>query len=157
MSTARSPDVLILVSPFEANRWLPEIRRSTIVYLHLYAPRTSRNTIWPLDALDSFTVPTERTTPLSRQLLQELNLLCGRWATWRDCKERSIPQGLWKANGARAALGLSACSFVSTPFPFFRDLFGSRQKGQGFSLTHMGQILRGNDPRDPAFEEEACK
>ncbi|KAJ6580988.1 hypothetical protein B0H19DRAFT_1113174 [Mycena capillaripes] len=167
-------DTLILISPFEANKWLPEIRRSKIVYLHLYSPRISRNTFWPLDALDSFTVPAERSVPIDRQLIHELNLFAGQLfcADKRSVKDvcgilglhlQSVGhleglQGTVDSKGfvqerARAALGLEACSFVSTPLPFFRELYGTRRKGQGFALTHMGQILRGNDPKDPAFEE----
>ncbi|KAF8166619.1 hypothetical protein K438DRAFT_1857045 [Mycena galopus ATCC 62051] len=178
MSTSKSSDLLILVSPFEANKWLPKIRRSEIVYVHLYSPRTSRNTIWPLDALDSFTVPTERSLGLNPQLLDELNLFAGQLFCARKNSMNQVCgilglqlqsvsnmeglQGMVDSMGfvqnerARERLGLSACSFVSTPLPFFSDLIGARRKGQGFSLTHMGQILRGNDPKDPAFEEEAA-
>jgi hypothetical protein len=175
MSSSKS-DVLILVSPFEANKWLPDIRRSKIVYLHLYSPRISRNTFWPLDTLDSFTVPAERSVPINRQLIEELNLFAGQLfcADKRSMKDvcailgihlQSVSHleglqgtvdstGFVKDQQARAALGLEACSFASTPLPFFRELFGSRRKGQGFTLTHMGQILRGNDPKDPAFEND---
>ncbi|KAJ6458153.1 hypothetical protein C8R47DRAFT_995335 [Mycena vitilis] len=175
ISTSKSADILILVSPFEANKWLPAIRRSEFVYLHLYSPRNSRNTFWPLDTLDSFTVPNERSVPINRYLLHELNLFAGQLfcADKRSMKEvcgilglhlqsvsqRGDLQGMVDSTGfvnerARRALGLEACSFVTTPLPFFRELFGARRKGQGFALTHMGQILRGNDPKDPAFEEE---
>ncbi|KAK7031604.1 hypothetical protein R3P38DRAFT_2521728 [Favolaschia claudopus] len=176
MSTAKSRDVLILVSPFEANKWLPEIRRSKLVFLHLYSPRTSRNTFWPLDKLDSFTVPAERSVPVNPQLLHELNLFAGQLfcADKRSMNEvcrilglhmQSVGDveelqgkvdstGFVKDPGARRMLGLSDCTFVESPLPFFRDLVGARRKGQGFTLTHMGQILRGNDPKDPKFEQE---
>ncbi|KAF7371022.1 hypothetical protein MSAN_00736400 [Mycena sanguinolenta] len=176
MSTSKSSDLLILVSPFEANKWLPEIRRSKTIYLHLYSPRISRNTFWPLDKLNSFTVPAERSVPLNAQLLHELNLFAGqlfcadKTSMTKVCgilglqlqsvSDKEELQGAVDSTGfvkderAREALGLEACSFVSSPLPFFRELLGARRKGQGFSLTHMGQILRGNDPKDPAFEEE---
>ncbi|KAJ6485692.1 hypothetical protein C8R45DRAFT_997523 [Mycena sanguinolenta] len=176
MSTSNSSDLLILVSPFEANKWLPEIRRSKTVYLHLYSPRISRNTFWPLDTLDSFTVPAERRVPLNPQLLHELNLFAGqlfcadKYSMKEVCgilglqlqsvSDKEGLEGAVDSTGfvrnqrARAALGLEACSFVSSPLPFLRELVGARRKGQGFSLTHMGQILRGNDPKDPAFEEQ---
>ncbi|KAJ7272729.1 hypothetical protein B0H12DRAFT_592863 [Mycena haematopus] len=176
MSTSKSSDLLILVSPFEANKWLPEIRRSKTVYLHLYSPRISRNTFWPLDMLDSFTVPVERSVPLNRQLLDEFNLFAGqlfcadKYSMKKICSILGLQlqsvsdkeglqgmvdsTGFVQNEGARTVLGLDDCSFVSSPLPFFRGLIGARRKGQGFSLTHMGQILRGNDPKDPAFEEE---
>ena len=34
--------VLVLLSPFEADRLMPDIRASEYVHLHLYAPRTSQ-------------------------------------------------------------------------------------------------------------------
>ncbi|KAK7031583.1 hypothetical protein R3P38DRAFT_3507220, partial [Favolaschia claudopus] len=176
MSTSKSPNVLILVSPSEANKWLPEIRRSEVVYLHLYSPRTSRKTFWPMDKLNSFTVPVERSVPVNPQLLHELNLFAGQLfcADRRSMDElcgilglhlqpvsgdeelqgKVDSTGFVRDNKARTTLGLSACSFGSSPLPFFRDLVGARRKGQGFTLTHMGQILRGIDPRDPTFEEE---
>jgi hypothetical protein len=129
-----------------------------------------------LDTLDSFTVPAERSVPINRQLIEELNLFAGQLfcADKRSMKDvcailgiqlQSVSHleglqgtvdstGFVKDQQARAALGLEACSFASTPLPFFRELFGSRRKGQGFTLTHMGQILRGNDPKDPAFEDD---
>ncbi|KAJ7272609.1 hypothetical protein B0H12DRAFT_1007977 [Mycena haematopus] len=175
MSTSKSSNLLILVSPFEANKWLPEIRRSKTVYLHLYSPRISRNTFWPLDMLDSFTVPAERSVQLNPQLLHELNLFAGqlfcadKYSMKQVCSilglqlqsvsDKDGLRGMVDSTGfvqnewARAVLGLDECSFISSPLPFFRELIGARRKGQGFSLTHMGQILRGNDPKDPAFEE----
>ncbi|KAF8166651.1 hypothetical protein K438DRAFT_254707 [Mycena galopus ATCC 62051] len=177
MSTSKDSDLLILVSPFEPNKWLPAIRRSKIVYLHLYSPRTSCNMIWPLDALDSFTIPTERSLALNPQFLHELNLFVGqlfcadKYSMKKVCAILGLQlqsvgdneglQGTVDSTGfvrnkrARDRLGLSACSFVSSPLPFFRD-FVARRKGQGFSLTHMEQIFRGNDPKDPAFEDEVA-
>ncbi|KAJ7035592.1 hypothetical protein C8F04DRAFT_1258798 [Mycena alexandri] len=175
--SSKSSDVLILVSPFEANVWLPEVRRSEFAYLHLYSPRVSRNTFWPMDRLDSFTLPAERNDALDQHSLHELSLFsgqlfCGNKRSmeavcdilglhFQSVSNRPELQGTIDSSGfvqtepARAALGIETCSFSSTPLPFFRELVGARRKGQGFVLTHIGQILRGNDPKDPSFEEDA--
>ncbi|KAJ7035584.1 hypothetical protein C8F04DRAFT_1000632 [Mycena alexandri] len=174
VSSSKS-DILILVSPFEANQCLPEIRRSKITYLHLYAPRVSRNASRPMDMLDSFTVPQERRVPISRQLIQELNLFAGQLFCANKPSMEEVcgilglhfqsvsPElhgvidstGFVKNERARKALAIETCTFTSNPLPFFRELFGARRKGQGFALTHMGQMLRGNEPKDPSFEEVA--
>ncbi|KAJ7708796.1 hypothetical protein B0H17DRAFT_365601 [Mycena rosella] len=175
LSTSRSK-TLVIVSPFEANKWLPAIRRSQFISLHLYSPRISRN--WSFEGLDSFTVPRRRSQAPSRELIHELNLFAGQLfcADKRSVKEvcgilglhlqalndREDLQGMVDRSGfvrdrrARAELGIDACAFTSTPLPFFRELFVSRRKGQGFAITHMGQILRGNDPKDPDFEVDAA-
>ncbi|KAJ7708800.1 hypothetical protein B0H17DRAFT_1124601 [Mycena rosella] len=175
LSTSRSK-TLVIVSPFEANKWLPAIRRSRFVSLHLYSPRISRN--WSFESLDSFTVPRRRSQAPSRKLIHELNLFAGQLfcADKRSVKEvcgilslhlqalndredlqgKMDRSGFVQDRGARAELGIDACAFTSTPLPFFRELFASRRKGQGFALTHMGQILRGNDPKDPDFEVDAA-
>ncbi|KAJ7777437.1 hypothetical protein B0H16DRAFT_1407125 [Mycena metata] len=175
--SSKSSDVLILVSPFEANEWLPEVRRSKFAYLHLYSPRISRNTFWPMDKLDSFTVPAERSDPIDERSLHELNLFAGQLFCankssmqaacdilglhFKSVSDRPELLGMIDSSGfvqtqrARAALGIQGCSFTSTPLPFFRELVGARRKGQGFALTHMGQILRGNEPKDPSFEGDA--
>ncbi|KAJ6477478.1 hypothetical protein DFH09DRAFT_435710 [Mycena vulgaris] len=70
-------DLLVVVSPFEANKWLPEIRRSEFVSLHLYTPRLSRNAFWSFENLESFTVAGRRSRVPRPQLIHELNLFAG--------------------------------------------------------------------------------
>ncbi|KAJ6561074.1 hypothetical protein DFH09DRAFT_1035925 [Mycena vulgaris] len=173
-SSMAGSDVLVLISPYEANEWLPLIRHSKFVSLHLYSPRVSRSAFWSFERLDSFTVPRQRRTP-NRQLIHKLNLFAGQLfcADKTSMKEvcgilglhlQSVndredlqgmvdPTGFVRDRRARMALAIDACAFDSTPLPFFRQLYAARRKGQGFALTHMGQILRGNDPKDPDFEE----
>ncbi|KAJ7483146.1 hypothetical protein FB451DRAFT_1555198 [Mycena latifolia] len=173
LSTSRS-DFMMIISPFEANKWLSEIRRSQFVSLHLYSPRVSRNAFWSFEGLDSFTVPCRRRAP-NRELIHELNLFAGQLfcadkpSVKKICSILGLHlqpvnddeglEGMVDSMGfvldkqARTALRIDACTFDSTPLPFFRGLFASRRKGQGIALAHMGQILRGNDPKDADFEE----
>ncbi|KAJ7089853.1 hypothetical protein B0H15DRAFT_839505, partial [Mycena belliarum] len=176
LSTSKSK-TLVVISPFEANKWLPEIRHSRFVSLRLYSPRVSRNAFWSFDSLDSFAVPRQHGWTPDRALIHELNLFVGQLfcADKPSVKEicgilglhlqpvnnqgnmaaKMDTEGFVKDEEARAALGVNGCTFDSSPLPFFRELFASRRKGQGFVLTHMGQILRGNDPKDPDFEVDA--
>ncbi|KAJ6627951.1 hypothetical protein B0H10DRAFT_1992855 [Mycena sp. CBHHK59/15] len=139
-------------------------------HLHLYTPRVSRTTR-SFEGLEGFAVPRPRTIPLARQIIHELNLFAGQlfFADRESMTQVCILLGLYlkpipdRLQGtvdhtgfvetrARAELGVGACSFVSNPLRFFNELFGYRRKGQGFALTHMGQVLRGHDLEDDDFE-----
>ena len=54
-TTDRDP-VLVLLSPFEVDRLLPDIRSSKHVRLHMYAPRASQR-MKPSDDLKLYTIP----------------------------------------------------------------------------------------------------
>ncbi|KAJ7497959.1 hypothetical protein B0H11DRAFT_827261 [Mycena galericulata] len=165
-------DVLLLISPFEANELLPTIRKSEGAHLHLYSPRVSRN-IRSLETLDAFAVPTPRHNPPTRMTIHELNLfagqlfladkpsmrdLCSMLGLYLGALPRHIAPGTVDATGFvrviadRTTLGIGACSFASNPLPFLRGLYGWRRKGQGFGLTHIGKILNGNNLDDSEFE-----
>lgn len=71
-------DVAMIISPYEAQELLPEIKRSKFVSLHLYAPRPNLG-FTPLDTLDLYTVPRrELTWSLPRSSITELNLFSGQ-------------------------------------------------------------------------------
>ncbi|KAJ7221940.1 hypothetical protein C8J57DRAFT_1593700 [Mycena rebaudengoi] len=170
LSSSKS-ELLLLISPFEANALLPQIRSSATAHLHLYAPRVSRNT-QSFEDLQSFVVPRPRSTLPDRSIIHELNLFAGQlfFADRRAMKEvcallglhlQAVPEalqgrveltGFVSDSAARTMLGLDACSFSSNPLPFIRELFGWCRKGQGFALTHAGQIVRGNDLQDTDFD-----
>ncbi|KAJ7221929.1 hypothetical protein C8J57DRAFT_1593667, partial [Mycena rebaudengoi] len=169
--SSSASELLLLISPFEANALLPQIRSSATAHLHLYAPRVSRNTR-SFEDLQSFVVPRPRSTLPDRSIIHELNLFAGQlfFADQREMKEvcallglhlQAVPEalqgrvdrtGFVSDSVARAMLGLDACSFSSNPLPFIRELFGWRRKGQGFALTHAGQVVRGNDLQDTDFD-----
>ncbi|KAJ6561124.1 hypothetical protein DFH09DRAFT_503515 [Mycena vulgaris] len=173
LSTTLS-DVLVLISPFEANKWLHLIRRSAFVSLHLYSARISRNAFRSFERL-AFSIPHRRNRPPNRQLIHELNLFAGQLFCADKASMKEVcgilglhlesvndredlqgmvdPTGFVRDERARKALAIDGCAFDSTPLPFFRELYALRRKGQGFALTHMGKILRGNDPKDPDLEE----
>ena len=164
-------DMLLLISPFEANELLPEIRGSS-AHLHLYSPRVSRQ-VACLDDMKFFAVPSLRNfTPPPSRTIQELNLFAGQ-LFFRDkasLKEvcqmlglhlGEIPDkvkgevditGFVQDETAKQSLGLQTCLFRENGVPFLRELMRLRRKGHGFILTHMGNILHGNDLRESEFE-----
>jgi len=78
LTTTKSPNKLLLLSPFEANKLLPEIRLSQYASLHVYSPRTSRK-VRSMEDLDFFTVSRRHGfTPPDRRFMHELNLFSGQ-------------------------------------------------------------------------------
>ncbi|KAJ4467172.1 hypothetical protein C8J55DRAFT_439106 [Lentinula edodes] len=73
-------NVMIGVSPYEANELLPDIRKSTKVNLHVYAPRVTKDML-PLDDLRFYTVPKidENGWVVPRMnIISQLNLFAGQ-------------------------------------------------------------------------------
>ena len=165
------PDMLLLISPFEANELLPDIWGSS-ARLHLYSPRVSRQ-VSCLDDMRFFAVPSLRNfaPPLSRTI-QELNLFAGQLffrdkASFKEVCQMlglhlgEIPdevRGMVDSSGfvqdetARRILGLQTCLFRENGVPFLRELMRLRRKGHSFTLTHIGDILHGNNLRESEFE-----
>src|ERR1700683_3946703 len=78
LTTTKSPNKLLLLIPFEANKLLPEIRLSQYASLHVYSPSTSRK-VRSMEDLDFFTVSRRHGfTPPDRRIMHELNLFSGQ-------------------------------------------------------------------------------
>ena len=165
LTATKSPDKLLLLSPFEANELLPRVRASENASLHMYSPRTSRN-VRSIEDLNFFTVSRRHdfARPHSR-VMHELNLFSGQ-LFFRDresFKEVCHMLGLWlgeipdalkgkidvsgfaQDEDVRHSLGIHNCLFRKTPLVALRELVGWRRKGQGYTLTHVGLMLHGND------------
>jgi len=157
--------VFVLISPFEANTLLPEIRASSSAFLHLYSPRVSRNTR-SFEDMGFFTVPRPRSgVPMDSMTRHELNLFAGQLflsdstsfeevCQFLGLHLKAIPDaykndvdagGFVMRERARKALGIRNCTIQTSPLAFLTELIGWRRKGQGFSLTHLGQILLGHN------------
>jgi hypothetical protein len=52
--------------------------------------------------------------------------------------------GFVQDKGARQIVGMKSL-FEKNPMAVLRELVGWRRKGQGFTLTHVGHMLRGNN------------
>ncbi|KAH0439221.1 hypothetical protein CcaCcLH18_03016 [Colletotrichum camelliae] len=156
VSKGRFTKVAIIISPYEAQELLPDIRQSKFVRLHLYAPRPNLG-FSPLDALDLYTVPWRKwTQPLPQSSTTELNLFSG--------------QLYFKSVGEYA----SACEFLGL-MPVSRDddvpnvntcdtgliqfmrvlMMKIRRNCESIDKTHVGRALdyRSLGPED--FEESS--
>jgi len=163
--TPKSPNSMLLLSPFEANELFPEIRLSQNASLHLYSPRTSRK-VRSIEDLDFFTVSRRPDFIRPHRLvIHELNLFAGQLffrdrASFEEVCEmlgiwlRELPdelRGKTDAGGfvqdedARKIVGIRNCLFSKNPMAALRELVGWRRKGQGFTLTHIGLVLHGNN------------
>lgn len=150
---------LVLVSPFEADRLMPEIRISERVHLHLYIPRTTRR-MKPADDLRLYAVP-----PLPPDwippwdLIDQLNIFAGQLylsdhASYvRTCRFLDIhtEDERQKTGSAAARNWFSNPNwseaeiknrFEGTRLPLVMQLIAVR-RGMNFGETHMGKILDG--------------
>jgi hypothetical protein len=171
MSSTHS-STLVLLSPYEANELLPDIRTSRTAFLHIYAPRTSRN-IRTLEDLDFITIPQRRTDNFpDKTTIHNLNLFAGQlfFRSPESYDEVLQMLGLWlkpipaeqkgkvDADGfvlndaARKALNLGSCMLTKSPVVALQKLVAMRRKGQGFTMTHIGKTLDGRDLKEKDFD-----
>jgi hypothetical protein len=171
LTAAKSPGKLLLLSPFEANELLPRVRASENASLHMYSPRTSRN-VRSIEDLNFFTVSPRHdfTRPHSR-VMHELNLFSGQlfFRDQESFEEVCHMLGLWlgeipdelqgkidsggfaQDEDVRQSLGIHNCLFRKSSLVALRELVGWRRKGQGYTLTHVGLMLHGNNLGDDEF------
>lgn len=170
-------DMLLIISPFEANELWYDIKGSASVKLHVYAPRTTK-TMVDLTALDFYCVNSilPGTMP-SSQALRALNLFAGCLylrdeAHYKDlcnflgivtkCPSTGYDNGKISISSdgfadpvTRKALGWPVESpFTQDPLPFLRTLISLRTYGQSYAHTHMGFITNGRVLRQDAFPFE---
>lgn len=171
LTTTKSPDKLLLLSPFEANELLPRVRVSKYASLHMYSPRTSRN-VHSFEDLNFFAVSRRHdfVRPRSR-VMHELNLFSGQlfFCDRTSFEEVCHMLGLWlgeipdalqgkidvsgfaQDEDVRQSLGIHNCLFRKTPVVPLRELVGWRRKGQGYNLSHVGLMLHGNNLDNDEF------
>lgn len=162
----RSRLKVVIISPFEANTLFDEIRASTKVVLHMYAPRQTRAAV-PLDDLNLCPVPEARIDhELSWQARTGLNLFAGQlyFKDYQDyinnCKYLDLAylnQQPCQPDGYRArpvhGLDVDVPRFSSSPVPFMTVVMeGIRKHGNGISKTHMGKLLGGQKLTRPELE-----
>ena len=159
---------LVLLSPFEADRLMPDIRASEHVHLHLYAPRTSQR-IKPSDDLRLYSIPplpSDWTTPLD--LMDQLNVFSGQLylrdygSYLRLCRflgapisttevpnDTTIRRNLFNIPGSFEE---NEITFMGSPLPCVMALLAIRSRGRAFSHTHMGKILQGQLLQETDFQ-----
>jgi len=167
LSSRKQPH-LVLLSPFEANALIDNIRQSKFVTLHIYGARTSRM-MRSFEDLRSFMVPHRNDLPpFPSKVINELNLFAGQLyfqsvnAYEETCRMlglylKQLPEvldryagavsitGFVRETEARMALGLQEAQFSHNPVEFLRKFIGLRRKGQGFLPTPLGQVLHARE------------
>jgi hypothetical protein len=151
---------VVVISPYEANKLLPIIRKGNEVRLHVYAPRVT-SSMRSFSDLTFHTIP-DPGSPAERwsapaHIRTELNLFAGqlyfdsREEYERVCTLLALSMAHPGAEyceidgfvppahrtGGSSPLSKSKVSILKT-------LIGLRRKGMGYSRTHLGQILNAN-------------
>lgn len=177
VSSIVNRNILVIMSSFEVNRLLPEIRESPHVLLHMYSPQVTRSTP-SYELLDFCPVPR---LPYPWQpnipLIDQLNIFAGQLyfrdykAYERVCgflglyldetsseKRASIHSDGFVDKSDRQALGMKYESpFVKSPVTLLRALVGFRRKGQSYMTTHMGHVLHGRLLTKEDFEMQGLQ
>ena len=151
-------NALILLSPFEADWLMPEIRISKYVQLHLYIPRTTKR-MKPYDGLGLYSVPSLPLNEIPRKLIDQLNVFAGQLYLKDHDSYVELCEFLGiHTKGLRGKTGkVLECNWLSnprsinaeikdrltgTPLPLAMLLLAIR-RGMGFGTTHMGRVLEG--------------
>jgi len=165
---------LVVLSPFEVNVLLPEIRQCKVTHLHIYAPRTTQSMI----SFDDFkfhcipSLPREWITPPSL-VISQLNLWAGqlylrdhrtylelcRFLGIDTPEDRSAHRVVQtdgfvfpQHRGAGTPME-SSCSFTESPIPFIAKVVGLRRKGMSYLSSHIGKLVNAALVKEEDFAE----
>ncbi|KAF8121889.1 hypothetical protein EV363DRAFT_1457064 [Boletus edulis] len=154
---------LVVLSPFEADYFMPDIRASENVHLHVYAPRTSQR-MKPSDDLRLYSIPPLPSDWIPpRDLIDQLNVFAGqlylsdyesytRLCRFLDVDDTTVRRNLFNIPGSFEEM---AITFSGSPLPSVMALLAIRSRGRPFAHTHMGKILQGQSLSREDFEESA--
>ncbi len=147
--------VAIVISPYEANKLLPDIRKSDKVRLHIYAPRVTASMrsfsdltfyIIPKSPATAWTAPSHTRTELNLfagQLYfdsrEEYERVCVLFALHmaHPGAEKIEVDGFVQLPHRTGANSPLSTSVIAT----FKELTGLRRKGMGYDKTHLGRVL----------------
>lgn len=173
--TSLATGSVLIISPHEANELLDDIKHSSAVRLHIYAPRVNQHAA-NISKLDFYLVSGEKNNLVSwpsAQTIRDINLLSG--SLYLDSFEQydNLLQHLgvlnrmqasyhnpgWRIGGdgfvdAEAREWLrwgSECPFKKSPIPFFQALISIWVKGQDFGSSHLGHITSSKPLRPEDF------
>jgi hypothetical protein len=157
---SNSPQILMVLSPYEVNSLICDIRSSRHVHLHMFTPRTVE-AMTTLEDLQFYCIPSLHSSwnlPASTDIAQ-LSLWAGQLYL-RDyeayetlCQTLGLvsgnitqKDGIWDGDGFvetkdRDGRMASACHFKKSPVPFLKTLISLRRKGMDYRATHVGRIL----------------
>ncbi|KAI1337558.1 hypothetical protein F5Y15DRAFT_147782 [Xylariaceae sp. FL0016] len=151
---------MVIISPFEANHLIVQIRESICVRLHIYNPRL--NLGYPAwDKLDLYSVPNELARgSIPRSLTVPLNLFSGQlymdsleeyrkvcdylglaWLTTKEGDNMEISEDGFILRDQFGRMG-GESGFRDSPIEFLRlFLTQIRRNCEGIDKTHMGKVL----------------
>jgi len=155
--------IFVVMSPYEVNLLLQDIRASKFVRLHMYAPRTTQ-AMEPLDNLTFYCTPPlpSGNGPPSFEVRLNVRSQLNIWAgqLYLDSYETylrlclllgvssnegtaysSVESDGFVPSGGRAEEMVRECLFDESPLAMLKTLFGLRRKGMSYQQTHMGKIL----------------
>lgn len=162
------PPIFLILSPFEVNFFLEDIRQSHHVRLHLYAPRTTRS----MESLEAMTFYNIGSIPFSVELdsalARDLQIFAGQlyietYKKYREfCEHLAVPESdvCGTASSSVASLSTSMVRLrldgdgkphKIAHLDFLRAILEARRKGQDFTRTHLGQIVLGQILTEDAF------
>ncbi|KJA23151.1 hypothetical protein HYPSUDRAFT_138178 [Hypholoma sublateritium FD-334 SS-4] len=166
---------LVVMSPYEVNILLEDIRKSRHVRLHVYAPRTSQS-MKSFDDLAFYCLPPLGHEPMNQgSLLNDAGYQLSIWAGQlyfdnyeaylRTCLllgisssesadgSQAIERDRFVPSGERTAEMSVVCLFDKSPVLVLQKLLGLRRKGMSFQSTHLGKVLQAR----LLFEEDFTK
>jgi len=167
--------ILVVMSPYEVNALLQDIRRSKYVRLHMYAPRTIQ-AMKPFDDLTFYCVPPlspsgqTALASLSLDIRCQLNIWGGQlyldqYETYlylclllgvsssETAGYSSVQSDRFVPRTGRIGEMADVCLFDESPLMLLKVLFGLRRKGMSYQQTHMGKILHARLLSREDFEE----
>ncbi|KAG9079442.1 hypothetical protein FS749_008532 [Ceratobasidium sp. UAMH 11750] len=160
---------LIVLSPYEVNQLLPDIRNSGSVRLHVFAPRVIQSMLSFSDlrfystpsSASSYSPPPDTTLQLQLGLFagqlyfddhSQYRVLCAFLGVFigtdanREAEDIQVQSDGFVAAPSREMLANHLpeyldCGFSSSPVGALKDLVGYRRKGMEFLRTHLGKLL----------------
>ncbi|KAH0841829.1 hypothetical protein FOPE_06604 [Fonsecaea pedrosoi] len=161
----------VIISPHEANAFLPDIQRSKRSTLYMYQARTSRN-MASFDGLDICKFPARNNSgEISPQAIALLGLFAGQlyfssfehyrefctltglFDGERPLRKRQVATDNFVSPSCRKANGWTECTFRTSPVPWIKEFIDMRRAGIEWTHTHMGRVMDGKILRREDFEE----
>ncbi|KEQ74499.1 hypothetical protein M436DRAFT_34467, partial [Aureobasidium namibiae CBS 147.97] len=159
---------LLVVSPFEVNELLPQIKQSEAIRLHTFAPRVNKAMV-SFNDLQFYTL-NAKSRDANAASLGPLNLFAGSLYLDSEAEYEALRGNLGVKSRHRHAENIPVqsdgfvepeirekigwprfCAFTKSPIPFLKEVIALRRNGQGFGHTHMGHLLSGKELRADAF------
>jgi hypothetical protein len=163
--------IFVIMSPYEVNVLLQDIRASKHVRLHMYAPRTTQ-AMTPLDDLEFYCIPPLPfgNQPPSFDVRCQLNIWAGQlylesYETYlhlclllgvsssEETGYSSVECDRFVPERGRTEEMADVCVFDESPLALLKKLFGLRRKGTSYQQTHMGKILHARLLSQDDFDE----